>query len=569
MFHLEEEARYYIRLMLESLTQRRYLIPFKASRLPQQVTDVLVIGSGVAGLRAAIEASKSAEVMLLTKDVLENSNTWQAQGGIAAVLQPLDSLEMHVADTLTAGAGLCDEKSVKTVIEEGPGRVLELLDWGAKFDRQIGNAHNLAYGREGGHSFSRIVHAFGDATGRELARTLIHTARQCDSIRISPSSFVIDLITEEDRCVGALALVEGQVRVIWAKTVILASGGAGQLYRETTNPAIATGDGLAMAWRAGATLKDMEMMQFHPTTLYIAGSSRALITEAARGEGGLLVDRSGKRFMPEYHPLAELAPRDIVSRAIVEQIRRTNFSHVFLDFRHLDAAKFKSRFPQLIHLLNQFEMDPSKDLIPTHPAAHYLIAGVEADEHGRTNIPGFYAVGEAACSGLHGANRLASNSLLEGLVYGARAGAHASAAIQSIGKTFPLNLEHRIPASTKTELDITDVKSSLRWLMWRNVGIERIGERLAESREIIAFWSRYVMDKVFMPDPLGTAGAIAGWELQNMLSVGGLVTLAAYTRTESRGTHFRTDHPTRDDQHWRTHLLWRRPMETPVPQAVE
>ncbi len=554
--------------MLEPLTQRRYLIPFKASRLPQQVTDVLVIGGGVAGLRAAIEASKVADVLVVAKDTIEQSNTWYAQGGIAAVLQPSDSYDSHVSDTEVAGAGLCDNKAVQIVIKEGPERVLELLSWGAHFDRQAGNAHDLAYGREGGHSFSRIVHAYGDATGKELALTLIKAAQQRESIRIAANTFIIDLITHENRCVGALALMDGRVQVIWAKRTILASGGAGQLFRETSNPPIATGDGHAIAWRAGATLKDMEMMQFHPTTLYVAGSSRALITEAARGEGAYLVDRAGVRFMQGRHPLAELAPRDIVSRAIVDQIRKTNFSHVFMDVRHLDAVKFHNRFPQLAHLLEQFEINPSKDLIPIHPAAHYMVGGVAADEWGQTSLNGLYAAGEAACSGLHGANRLASNSLLEGLAFGARAGQHAGERAAADKSSFPLTLDHRIPPSSKTDLDITDVKSSLRSLMWRNVGIERDGERLSETREIITFWSRYVMDKVFDPAILDR-GAVAGWELQNMLSVGALMTMAAYTRTESRGTHYRVDYPERDDAHWRLHQLWRRPMETPFPQALE
>src|SRR3954447_14958374 len=321
--------------MFPSLLQRRYLIPFRASELPQQTADVLVIGGGVAGLRAAIAASETADVLLVTKDSVEQSNTWYAQGGIAAVLQPLDSYEMHVSDTESAGAGLCDDRAVQIVIKEGPQRVLELLSWGANFDKQKGNAHDLAFTREGGHSFARILHAYGDATGKELAQTLINTVRARDHIRISEKSFVVDLITQDDRCLGALAYVNGASTIIWAKRTILASGGAGQLYRETTNPRIATADGHAMAYRAGAALQDMEMVQFDPTTLYVAGSSRALITEAVRGEGAYLVDRTGHRFMKGYHPLGELAPRDVVSRAIVEQIRKTHFTHVYLDVRHL------------------------------------------------------------------------------------------------------------------------------------------------------------------------------------------------------------------------------------------
>ena len=554
--------------MFESLTQRRYLIPFRASRLPQLFADVIVIGGGIAGLRAAIAAAEGgADVMVLAKESIEQSNTWWAQGGIAAVLQPLDSVEAHVRDTETVGVGLCDETAVRTVVEEGPPRVLELIQWGATFDKKEGNPHGLAYGLEGGHSYARILHAYGDATGRELAQTLIRKTRSFDSVRISEHTFVIDLITHADRCVGVLAMINGEIQIVWAKRTILASGGAGQLYRESTNPKIATADGHAMAYRAGAALADMEMVQFHPTTLYVAGSSRALITEAVRGEGAYLVDHDGHRFMPDYHPDAELAPRDVVSRAIVEQIRKTHFTHVFLDVRHLPAEPFRARFPQLDRLCQEFEIDITKDLIPIHPATHYMIGGVDADLIGRTSLSGLYAIGEASCSGLHGANRLASNSLLEGLVFGKRAGADAAEQARGEKLAFPLEIEHTIAKSQKTELDVTDVKSSLRSVMWRNVGIERDGERLAETREIIAFWCRYVMDKAFLP-VIGQDAAIAGWELQNLLTVAFLVTAAAYTRTESRGTHYRSDFPTRDDTHWRLHLQWRRPLETPTPGRV-
>jgi L-aspartate oxidase len=554
--------------MFEAITQRRYLIPFKAARLPQIFADVLVIGGGVAGLRASIEAAEcGADVLLLTKDTIDESNTWYAQGGIAAVLQPMDSIESHVSDTLACGAGLCDEKAVRVVIEEGPRGVLDLLKWGAHFDKKEGNAHDLSFGLEGGHSYARIVHAYGDATGKELAMTLINKVRGEEKIRVSESSFAIDLITENGRCNGALALIKGETTVIWAKQTILASGGAGQLYRESTNPKIATADGHAMAYRAGAALKDMEMVQFHPTTLYVAGASRALITEAVRGEGAKLVDRNGYRFMPDYHAMAELAPRDVVSRAIVEQIRKTHFTHVFLDVRHLPAAAFAERFPQLAKLLREFDINPVKDLIPIHPATHYMIGGVHCDIDGRTTLPGLFAVGEAGCSGLHGGNRLASNSLLEGLAFGARAGKIAAQSAASEEVHFTRTLEHKIPRSTKTEMDLADVKSSLRSVMWRNVGIERIGDRLAETQEIIAFWSRYVMDKAFIAADIGPA-ATQGWELQNMLTACYLITTAAYSRTESRGAHYRIDYPMRDDSHWRLHLLWRRPMETPIPEPV-
>src|SRR5947207_7036663 len=495
--------------MFEPITQRRYLIPFKASRLPQQFADVLIIGGGVAGLRAAIAASESADVLLLTKDTIDQSNTWYAQGGIAAVLQPADSVESHINDTKIGGAGLCDDAAVRITVTEGPARVLELLSWGANFDKQAGNPYDLAFTREGGHSFARILHAYGDATGRELAQTLINTVRSRDNVRVSERSFVIDLITDQNRCVGAIAYINGSVQLIWSKQTILASGGAGQLYRETTNPPIATADGHAMAYRAGAAMQDMEMVQFHPTTLYVAGSSRALVTEAVRGEGAYLVDRTGKRFMFDYHKDGELAPRDVVSRAIVEQIRKTNFTHVFLDARHLAPAEFRERFPQLAKLVDEFEIDPSRDLIPIHPAAHYMIGGIDADEMGRSSLAGLYAVGEAGCSGLHGANRLGSNSLLEGLAFGARAGADAAKSAKEDPIKFPLAIEANVAPATKTELDVADMNSSLRSVRWRNVGIARSGESLRETREIVAFWSRYVMDKSFDPSQIG-ASAVTG-----------------------------------------------------------
>jgi len=555
--------------MFEPLTQRRYLISFKASRLAQQLADVLVIGGGVAGLRAAIAAAhEGADVLLLAKDTLPQSNTWYAQGGIATVLQPTDSIESHVQDTLACGAGLCQEKAVRIVVEEGPQRVLELLSWGANFDKQAGNPSQLSFGLEGGHSIARIVHAYGDATGKELAQTLINAVKSRETIRVSEMSFVIDLLTDQGQCMGALAMVKGEINLIWAKRTIIASGGAGQLFRESTNPKVATADGHAMAYRAGAALQDMEMVQFHPTTLYVAGASRALITEAVRGEGAHLVDRNGYRFMKDYDAAAELAPRDVVSRAIVQQIRKTNFTHVYLDVRHLASEPFKGRFPQLTQLLEQFDINPARDLIPIHPATHYMIGGVDCDEHGKTSLPGLYAVGEAGCSGLHGANRLASNSLVEGLVFGARAGTDAANWAMSHEVKFPHHLEYRIARSTRTELDLTDVKSSLRSIMWRNCAIERTGDRLSETREIIAFWSRYVMDKTFTPSDMGQ-DAIPGWELQNMLTVCFLIATAAYTRTESRGAHFRLDYPDRDDEHWRLHLLWKRPMETPIPKPVD
>ena len=549
---MNQKARYTLR-MNAIFDQRRYLVSIHSRRLPQRFTDCLVIGGGVAGLRAAQEASAGGQVLLVTKSELNVSNTFQAQGGIAVALDPADTVESHVADTLAVGGGLCDEPVVAAVIAEGVPRVRELIEWGAAFDTHDGK---LVRGLEGGHSVARILHANGDATGREVARTLLHVVAGNPAIELLPQTCVIDVITDPaGRCRGAVAWRKDEgLFLIWAASTILATGGAGQLYRESTNPPVATADGHAIAWRAGATLSDMEMVQFHPTTLYVAGASRALISEAVRGEGAYLLDRTGKRFMPDIHPLAELAPRDIVSRAIWRQMDRTHSAYVLLDVRHLGRERFAKRFPGIYELLNSFDIDVGASPIPVRPAAHYMMGGAVVDLDGRTTVPSLFAAGEAAASGLHGANRLASNSLLEGLVFGARAGQAAMAALRDGGKgsrsVEPMPLDVTVEPSVRTALDLDDVLNSLRSLMGRNCGVERDGDRLAESGEIIDFWARYVMDKTFA-DP-------AGWQLQNMLTVSALITRAAATRCESRGAHCRTDFPDTDDAHWRCHLDWAR-----------
>ena len=383
------------------------------------------------------------------------------------------------------------------------------------------NRSPIARGREGGHSLGRILHADGDATGRELAITLDRQVRTHPHIRVFNQCFVLDLITLDGsppQCVGAITHhPKYGLQVIWAKATILATGGAGQVYRESTNPPVATGDGLAMAYRAGAHVADMAFMQFHPTTLYIAGASRSLITEAVRGEGAHLIDRNGYRFMPDYHPQAELAPRDVVSKAILAQIAKTNFTHVYLDARHIGSARFAQRFPGIFELLKKFDIDPGKTTIPIHPSAHYLIAGVRTDDCGRTNVAGLYACGEVASTGLHGANRLASNSLLEGLVFGEITGRVCKEMLGN-GGAGPAKVVSDIRPSDRSELDLADVRSSLRSVMWRHVGIEPRGRRLPEVIEMFDFWARYTLDKIF--DDRN------GWEVQNMLLVGALMTRA-------------------------------------------
>ena len=532
--------------------ERRYLIPFRSTLLPQIFTDTLVIGGGVAGLRAAAAAAEHGECILLAKGDFKSTNTAWAQGGVAAVVGEDDSIDSHVRDTLTAGAGLCDEDAVRLICGGGPARIHETLGWGLQLDRSGTGA--LAVGREGGHSAARILHADGDATGKELQRALVHHVRKLRAegrgLRIFEQCFALDLITPSNEP-GAPALgaithhPKFGLQMIWAKATILATGGAGMLYRETTNPPTATADGVAMAYRAGASVADMAFVQFHPTTLYLPGAQRWLITEAVRGEGAYLLDATGYRFMLDVHPLAELAPRDVVSRAIVRQIAKQGGAGVALDCRHI--PNFSKRFPGIAALLKKYELDAAKELIPIHPAAHYMVGGVRTDLCGRTDVPGLYAVGEVASIGLHGANRLASNSLLEGLVMGEIAGRVA----QEMRTTFsnggrppgwvgparptPLPIVSDIRPSDHGELDLADVRSSLRSAMWKNVGIERTGAKLRDMLDMLNFWGRYTLDKIF-DDPVG-------WETQNLLLVGWLVAQSAAWREESRGCHERLDTP--------------------------
>ncbi len=555
--------------MLRAFDDRRYLIPFRSVLLPQIFTDTLVIGGGVAGMRAAIEAATAStngagDVILLVKETLDVSNTAMAQGGIAVAHSPDDSIESHFEDTLGAGAGLCDHAAVARLVEEGPECIDELLNWSMRFDRDDDGM--LQYGREGAHSRARVLHTDGAATGKELVRCLGKRVTEIESIRIFDQCFAFDLLTtngsgnrRDQRVLGAVTHHPRYgLQIIWARSTIIATGGAGQVYRETTNPKIATGDGLAMAYRAGAELGDIEFMQFHPTTLYVAGAGRLLLSEAVRGEGAHLLDNEGVRFMPEYHELAELAPRDIVSRAIVDRIAQTQAPSVFLDARHLGTDRFAQRFPNLLKELSAFDLDPCKDLIPVHPSAHYSIGGVWTDLDGRTSLPGLLACGEAACNGLHGANRLASNSLLEGLVFGRRAG---RAAAELNGNSIsPMKIISDIPACEHAELDLIDVRSSLRSAMWRNVGIDRSGRKLDGVRDMFDFWARYTMDMVF-DEP-------AGWEIQNLLTVGALITRAAAWREETRGVHYRLDHPGKSDD-LAVHALWRVQRSDPVLRPVD
>ena len=524
----------------------RYLVPIEPKRCGHFFTDVLIIGGGLAGLRAAHEVDPSLRTLILTKDKLEESNSAYAQGGIASVWDPVDRFDNHVQDTLVAGVDLCDSNVVDLVVREAPDRVAELIKWGTRFDQQDGQ---LVLGREGGHSHQRIIHALGDATGKEIMRAMIAHTRERLHTEICEETFTIDLLTHEGRCRGAVASYRGgKPYLIWAKETILCTGGCGQVFRESTNPRVATGDGHAIAFRAGAAMRDMEFMQFHPTVLYIAGSSRTLITEAVRGEGAYLIDATGHRFMGGYDPRLELAPRDVVSKAIVNQMEKTQSPCVYLTMKHLDAVYVRNRFPGIARVCAGFGLDIATDSIPVRPGAHYMIGGCEVDGNARTTLPGLWAAGEVTSSGLHGANRLASNSLLEGLVYGAIAGRNASRSALD-----DLDLELRVlPISNQAKrqsvqpIDLADIRNAVRALMWRNVGVQRREDRLTEAVQAIQQYCSYVLEQ--------DLSGVDGWELQNILTVSLQMAIAALARTESRGVHFRTDFPSADNHNWRKHL---------------
>ena len=538
----------------------RYLTNFAPKKVSHRFADVLIIGGGLAGLRAALEVDPSLTVIVVTKDVIRQSNSSYAQGGIAGVLHPQDRVEWHVRDTMKAGGNLCHHDTVEYVIEQASQRIAELIEMGTQFDRKkdlptddstTNATEDLTLGREGGHSHNRILHANGDATGAEIMRAVIKKVHAADNIEVVENAFTLDLLTWQERCRGAVVVMEANKCLFWAKETILCTGGAGQLFRETTNPSVATGDGHAMAFRAGVELRDMEFMQFHPTVLYIAGSSRSLITEAVRGEGAWLVDANGYRFMKDYDERLELAPRDVVSQSIVTQMEKTNSPNVFLSLKHLDPAHLKTRFPGIAKAVSKFGLDITCDPIPVRPGAHYMIGGISVDQDGRTSLPGLWAAGEVTSSGLHGANRLASNSLLEGLVYGVSAAREAANSILESDsdalEVFPI-CNHELIKS-QVGLDIYDIRNSLKSLLWRSAGVRREGNSLTNALETIHRWQSYVLAQEF-PDT-------KGWELQNMLTVGKLLCVAALKRTESRGVHLRTDFPDTDDVNWRRHVCFR------------
>ena len=525
----------------------RYQLSFDTDQLPSMETDFLVIGSGSAGMRSAIEANQHGKVLLVTKNIIKESNTRYAQGGIAAAMGEDDHLDLHVEDTLNAGAGLCDPAAVAVMVEEGVTRVKELIEWGVKFDKN--DEQKLSFTQEGAHQKRRVLHR-GDETGKETTDVLVDHLKRQEQIQVIENCFVLDLLTKDGICYGALAIIDQVLHTIFAKATILSTGGLGHIYQYTSNPKIATGDGYAIAWRAGCKMVDMEFVQFHPTTLFLDGAPHFLISEAVRGEGGILLNARGEVFMGKYHPLEELAPRDVVSRSILAEMELTDFPCVYLDITHHKEDFIRKRFPKIYQTCAHYGLNISTDLIPVRSGAHFMMGGISTNLFTETNVPGFFACGEAACTKVHGANRLASNSLLECLVFGVRA---AQAANRYINRQEikPVRLQFKRMNSPKNEknLDSKSARDALQALMWKHVGIIRDGKELAKVEQLL--------DQINTDLSEGNEADIPDFEVQNMLDVAKLITKSAIQRTESRGGHYRRDFPEREDQDWIKHIyIW-------------
>jgi len=523
------------------------LIKENKEKIPLVYTDFLIIGSGIAGLFTALKAAQYGRVIVLSKTSIEECNTGLAQGGIAAAIHEEDSPLLHWEDTLAAGAGICDAAAVKVLVEEGPERVKELMAAGTPVDMQEGQ---ISLTREGAHSKPRILHV-ADATGEAIRTALVQSCNRQPNISFLENQFLLELIVDEKelRCRGALIYDRHQRQkvVYLSRAVILATGGLGQLYKYTTNPEVTTGDGMAAAYRSGAELADLEFIQFHPTALYSEDNQRFLISESVRGEGGILYNLQGKRFMQEYHPLAELAPRDVVSRAIVKEMELTESKYVYLDMRHIN--KVQKRFPTIYATCLKQGVDISRDLVPVSPAAHYAMGGIKTNLDGETNIQGLYACGEAACTGVHGANRLASNSLLEGIVFGQRIVNKGPEIMQNDfwEPEKALKYVYSIHINPRGEEPPLPIKKVLQEVMWERVGIIRSADSLQKARQDI----QDLQDRLGRGDSL-----VQYYEVLNMLTLAELIVQASLWRKESRGGHFRSDYPARDDQNWLKHRVF-------------
>ena len=535
---------------------RKNLVDFNTAEMKKTYTDVLIIGSGIAGVYTALELDDKYKITLITKEEVEISNSVLAQGGIAVSLDKNDSPEEHMRDTLYAGAGLCDEDSVDVLVHEAADNIKRVCNFGVQFDKNEKDKKQLALTREGAHSKNRIIHA-GDATGKEVCDKLIHTLMQRENVTIEERVWALDLLVKDNTCYGIIAYNEetGEYSAIYAGIVICASGGYGQLYYYTTNPEVATGDGAAMTYRAGGNLADLEFVQFHPTVLYHEKNKSFLISEAVRGEGALLRNSKGERFMPGYHELAELAPRDVVSRCIFSEMKKTGDSHMWLDITHQERDHLEKRFPTIFSTCMEYGVDMSKDYIPIAPAEHYCMGGIRTGLSGDTSIKRFYACGEAACNGIHGANRLASNSLLEGLVFGHRIGACADelinddkiAEIKSM-PDFKATQENAKEYSDE-EFDRKAAIEKIRRTMSSLVGIVRTKEGLEEALTIIGEIAKKAETlKCIKPEDFIVAN-------ESMLAM--LLIKSAIQREESRGAHYRADFPETNDKEWKKHIIVR------------
>lgn len=524
-------------------------------------TDVVVVGSGVAGLTVALNVRKAGlRAMVVTKSMLDEGSTRWAQGGVAAALGEGDTPEQHLDDTLVAGAGLCDEEAVRTLVTEGPDAVRRLIAAGALFDR--GEDGEVMLTREGGHHRRRIVHAGGDATGAEISRALVAAVRTAPEIELIEHALVLDLLTDAEGHAAGLTLHvmgEGQrdgVGAVRARAVVLATGGMGQVFSATTNPAVSTGDGVALALRAGAAVTDLEFVQFHPTVLWLgpdAEGQQPLVSEAVRGEGAHLVDADGVRFMVGQHELAELAPRDVVAKAITRRMQEQGAEHMFLDGRHFGAEMWEHRFPTILASCRANGIDPVTEPIPISPAAHFASGGIRTDQHGRTSVPGLYACGEVACTGVHGANRLASNSLLEGLVFAERIAADL-AARNAAGELPERTVDVAAArAAQPVPLPPSEARAEIQRLMSRGAGVVRSAASMADTAAGLALLAEQAHFHVAEEKPADPR--VETWEAANLLLVATALVAAAAQREETRGCHWREDFPERDDAHWRRHLI--------------